>query len=240
MKSIIIGVIVGLLGVAGGVTMAVLTAPTGEPPVIIEEQPEVTPEPEPAPEPEDLPEEPILVDNPVTAKPTKQPAELPATSSSSLSYWDDWARDLGLYTNVDYVRYYLGKCPHEQPAGNPWWTPYRFLATTGVYPSDFYSDPQHHLIETYWGHWKDGRDMYDGGISSFYNLGLTGEAALMSATVFVDWSTLSVYWDATWQDNRPWKEHIGSYPAEWDTVVANMQSYLRSLESKYNSLCPND
>lgn len=96
------------------------------------------------------------------------------------------------------------------------------------------------MIETYWAHYRGGMSWDYNHLGSFHSLGGEFENDNYNGCVFVDWATLTVTWDACNENNRPWEQHIGSEEPAWDAAVARMTKYLRTLDSQYNALCPND
>lgn len=148
-----------------------------------------------------------------------------------------------IVTWMDYVDAYRGLCPHEQPQESPFWRWHQWLAAVGA-NTDHYS--VEHVIEMYWEAYRRGDANMPSGetsIDNFWNLGLApvGDRVTYGAALYMNYSTLEVYWDASNPNNRPYIPGVAdTYPPEWDTIAANAQVYLRYLENTYNSHCPND
>lgn len=195
-------------------------------------------------EPEEpLPVEPVAdaPEAPATAEPESS-ATTPTSSQpidpESIYIKDSYATVPDLISLEDYVHGYAGLCPSEQPKNHRAWEHERFVTALGVWSQ--WPTPEHY-VETYWSEWhiSPRNDIQD--ISSFANMNLANTQLNHRATVYIDWSRWAVFWDATWPDERPYLEKVSAtYPAEWDTTVVSMQSYLRKLESQYRQLCPND
>lgn len=149
-----------------------------------------------------------------------------------------WEDDNNIHTMNEYEDKYAGLCPSEQPRESVFWEHARFSAALGLdspWPSPEY------YTEIYWREYHVNPTDKVEHVSNFANLGLAQTEKNRSAGIFLDWSTWSFYWDATWQDNRPYTLHISpDYPAEWDEIATRMTAYLRQLEARYNILCPGE
>lgn len=212
----------------GTVTHAVQEewAPADSGSVIIEEEDVVSVEPLPdTTEPESAPT-PEPVTSPTT---TPETTPSPEITSSSIYINDGYETTPGVISLEDYVHYYAGLCPSEQPQNHRAWEHERFVTALGVW-SQWLS--YQHYIETYWSDWHYSPSSDVRAISSFTNMGFEDNGANRHSIVYIDWSTWTVFWESS--NDSP------SYSASWDATVAEMQSYLNELESRYRQLCPND
>lgn len=177
-----------------------------------EEVKKETPAPQPTPAPT------------TTAKPT--PAQPAAPEAPK---YDSW---------MDYATKNAGLCPSQQPnPGSAYWEWDRFKTAAGAY-----TVPEHSPItvaQAYWEWYKAGRISGVQQIGSFFSLGTSNTHISGKGSIFIDFDTMKVYWDGTWEEDQPWPAYK-EYPAEWDEIVAEVQAFLDGLNSRYNSRCPND
>lgn len=138
----------------------------------------------------------------------------------------------------DYVIYYNGVCPSAQPNhDSSYWEWYRFTAAAGGTVEYGYNPIK--TAQAYWEWYKAGRISGVQQIGSFFSLGVSNTHISGKGSIFIDFDTMKVYWDGTWEEDQPWPAYK-EYPAEWDEIVAEVQAFLDGLNSRYNSRCPND
>lgn len=183
------------------------------------------------------------------AAPVSPEAETPSVPqyppSSELPYVNkEWLEEVeeadrtNVHTAPQYIAKYAGLCPSQQPQKSAFWEHMRFPAALGL--DSPYPSPEH-FVEACWREAHVSLQTGVEHISNFANLGLADNGANRSAGIFLDWDTATFFWDATWQDNRPYTLHISpTYPAEWDEIATRMTAYYRELENKYHMLCPGE
>lgn len=175
----------------------------------------------------------VVAPTPITqpAQPA-QPSETTKTPSPS----DDEPRSI-----YDYIELYAGVCPSKQPHDSPFHQHWAVAATMHLVAP--FPTPEH-FVEMAWrtyhsGTWPANKEMR---LASLENMKLAETSQDRDISLYVDFSTLTVSWDSTWQANRPhWGlRGVDVYPAKWDELATRATTYLRDLETRYNAMCPGE
>lgn len=189
---------------------------------------------EPEPEPE---VEPIVV---FTVDHESKPVEESYyTAPKEIEVPDQkWTEDLKAVSEIiskgEYIAKYNGICPEAQP-DNMFTAEFKYLAAVGA--DSPYPTPEH-FAETAWNDRMHGRGFNPWQVGNFVMLGLADNGENRRASLFIDMDAVTAYWDATWEEDRPYLEKVSTaYPTAWDELTARASARLQWLENTYRERC---
>lgn len=191
-----------------------------------------------------LPGEPEVVENyeKVEEKPAEEPEPAPvidvvhSTAPKELEFTtEQWREDVRIVEEIsskgDYIAKYSGVCPKDQPE-NIFAGELKYLAAVGV--DSPYPTPEH-FAETAWNDYMHGRGFNPWQVGNFTVLGLPDSILNRSASLFIDTTAMLAYWDATWEEDRPYS---GTRVQEWDELTARASAHLQWLVNTFAERCP--
>lgn len=237
------GVGVTLAGVVAGCVLAMANV---EPPMEPQEEPAPPIVEVPILNLPDIEEQAEVVGNIPKEMPSTATGEVAVAQSTSYNpycnappsgYWaqysdeewctqQQWLRDNDISTEDKYVARYSGVCPEKQPQNihSAEWVYYATVGgRTGAYPT-----PEHYA-ESYWNSYRHGRfsNLATISVSNFANMGLANTAANRQATLYLDLTAHTAYWEST----------TGAYDTEWDSLAQRFTVKFQALETKFVNLC---
>lgn len=139
-----------------------------------------------------------------------------------------------IVTALEYIYTYNGVCPSAQP-DNVFKEHQGVMAALGLvasYPSLEWA------VESVWQGYMTHHPNVHGYMASLWQLQMEEDADDHNIAFYMDWENELVYWDDVWQENRPY-DPARPHKDSWDAKASYMTTYLRSLNSRYKSLCPN-
>lgn len=171
--------------------------------------------------PQTAPETVVVAPAPAAPAPAKQPEPEPVK-------YESW---------MDYATKNEGICPSQQPdKGSSYWEWFRFRTAAGADTTGGLTPIG--TAQTYWEWYKAGRVGGEQQIGNFFSLGVGGTFLDGRGSIFINFDTMQVYWDGTFDDIRPWPYQ--DHPAYWDETIAEVQAFLDGLNRRYNERCPNE
>lgn len=187
--------------------------------------------------------EPSATEEPVPTVETSTPA--PAPASDPLRPTDrpvvhvpgdvlDPANEGRITTVAEYRLTYAGVCPSEQPE-NVFKAHNAESAALGLNAGGLTALGS---VEQAWQSYMINDPNITGYVISPRTLQMAEDHWDNDIAFYMDWEGERVYWDAVWQQNRPYDPNLPKKDW-WDTMANQMTAYLRDLNRRYKALCPN-
>lgn len=185
-------------------------------------------------EDESSPPAPEQHDSPAPSRQDLTPSDRPVVHAPGDLY--DPADENVISTAWEYRATYAGTCPSGQPDNmgfkqHQW--PSAALGLNSPYPTLEWG------VEYMWQVYMTNDPNLNDFIASMDQLQLVEEGIDKSIAFYMDWDNERVYWDALWAENRPFQTD-SPRQTRWDEIATYMTTYLRSLNRRYNELCPHE
>lgn len=196
------------------------------------------------PEADTEPTEATVSEEAVVTLPSPEEEYLPPSTELNLPRDPNYPQDID-YPNEattvgEFVSRYAGKCPHEIPDWEGMKRDHAMRAVLGLYrgasPNEAYA-----TIWDNWAFYKHTNIKFNPWVGGVANGVLENTPVNQNIGFFMDWATTTVYWENSWEENRPdARKATGEYPAEWDAMAAEFTVEFQRIENGYYALCPND